>query len=197
MKMFLLKVASLAFTALAICGPAQANVIDFTYTGTPGSGISGSFALTTGAVDPSGSFFTPSVLVTGISGVFDGSAITALSAPETFYKTSGIFGDPGNDNILYYPSSQSFMGSPTYVDRYGISFSTATDEINLFIGLGGYGVIEEATGSSTVTSDIGGQLAIASNSTPVPEPLTLSLFGAGLAGIFLSRRRKVVRPEFS
>jgi len=192
MKTSLLKVAPLVFVALAIGGSAEADVIDFTYSGTSGSGINGSFALTTGAVDPAGSFFTPSMLVTGISGVFDGSAITGLSAPGTFYQTSGIFGDPGNDNILYYPSSQSFMGSPTYVDRYGLSFSTATDEVNLYLGLGGYGVIEEANGSSTVTSDIGGQLAIASNSTPVPEPLTLSLFGAGLAGIFLSRRKKAV-----
>jgi hypothetical protein len=197
MKTFPLQLASLAFAAFIVGSSAQGNVINFTYAGTSGSGISGNFALTTGAVDPAGSFFTPSVQVTGITGVFDGSAITGLSAPETFYQTSGIFGDPGNDNILYYPSTQSFMGSPTYVDRYGISFSTATNEINLYLGLGGYGVLVEPLGSSSVTSNIGGELAIASPPTSVPEPITLSLFGAGLACIFLNRRKKAVQPKSS
>jgi hypothetical protein len=189
MKALLLNTA-FAIAVIAVGTPSYAAVIPFTYSGTNGSGIGGAFSLTTGTVNPSGSFFTPSVLVTGISGTFDGQSITGLSAPGAFYKTAGIFGSPGNDNILYYPSTQTFNGSPTYLDRYGLSFSTATDEFNIYFGLGGYGLLDQRNGTSTVTSNIGGQLTLVSAQTAVPEPLTLSLFGAGIAGILLIGRRK-------
>ena len=134
-------VVACAGASLLLSAPAAAAQFNFAYSGSAGSGISGNGVITTGEADPSGSFFNPSLLVTSITGVFNGNAITGLLAPGSFFKTSGLFGSPGNDNILYYPSSQSFLGQPTYLDRYGLAFKTSTEQVNLFFGLGGYGSI--------------------------------------------------------
>ncbi|HEX4533418.1 MAG TPA: PEP-CTERM sorting domain-containing protein [Rhizomicrobium sp.] len=188
MKKTLLAAATAACALMAFQAPAQADIIDFTYTGAPGSGITGSGTITTGQANPPGSFFTPSLEITGITGTFDGNTITALLPDGTFYVTSGLFGSPGNDNILYYPGTQTFNGQPTYLDRYGVAFSTGTDMINLFFGLGGYGVLDSVNGSNTVASNIGGTFTLTPQAVPEPATWLLLLSGLGLAGLFGRRK---------
>ena len=173
-----------------LCAPANAATFMFTYSGAPGSNTSASGTITTAGTNPSGSFFTPSTLITGLTGVFNGSAITALLTPGTFYKTTGIFGSPGNDNILYYPTTQVFNGLPTYLDRYGLAFSTASQNVNIFFGLGGYGTVTQ-TGTGPVTSAVGGNFSV----TPlaaVPEPATWAMMTLGFGAVGFAMRRKKV-----
>lgn len=191
-KIALLMAASIVAIASA---PASAAVFDFTYAGTAGSGITGSGKITTGASNPAGSFYTPSLLITSITGMFNGSSITSLLPQGTYLKTSGIFGSPGNDNILYSPSSQIFLGLPTYLDRYGVAFDTTAQRVNLFFGLGGYGSIVQNAGTSTNTSNIGGTFTITPSAMgAVPEPATWAMMLVGFGGIgFAMRRRSKVR----
>src|SRR5581483_2266368 len=93
--------------------PAHAMTFDFsaTSTGAPGDLASGAFTA---------SLSSPGIYsVTGITGTFDGVAITGLS------------GYANADNVLFFPTQP-------YVDFQGISFHTAgLGDINLFSN-GGY-----------------------------------------------------------
>ncbi|MGH9440195.1 MAG: PEP-CTERM sorting domain-containing protein [Terriglobia bacterium] len=189
----------LTITALVLCGTfglqmsAQATVFNFNYASTSGTEIA-SGTLTTGATDPAGSFFTPSLLITGITGTYKGTAITSLLPSGTYYKTSGLFGSPGNDNILYFPASRSFLGQTTYLDIDGLGFTTASDYVNIFMGLGGYGDLYGTSLSSATSENIGtSSFTITAASTAVPEPAVLGMFGLGmlLIGGFVGLRRRV------
>lgn len=184
--MFGLQVAAQASQVVA-----QSSVFNFTYTGTDATNTA-SGTLTTGASDPSGSFFSPSLAITGITGTYNGAAITSLLPSGTYYQTSGFFGSPGNDNILYYPSTQSYIGDPTYLDRYGLGFSTSSGFVNIYFGLGGYGALY-GTSLSDVTSQSAGTFTVTAASSAVPEPTVLSMFGLGvlLLGGFVGLRRRV------
>ena len=194
------KYFALAASAVALmAAPASAADFLFTYSGTAGSGITGSGTITTGVSNPAGSFFTPSLLITSISGMFNGSAITALLPQGTYLKTSGIFGSPGNDNILYYPSSQMFMGQVTSLDRNGLAFDTAAQRVNVFFGAGGYGTIIQNAGSTTSNSNIGGTFSISPSVIgAVPEPASWAMIILGMGAIgFAMRRRSEVRTTVS
>ena len=160
-----------------------AHAADFTFSFTAKNGTQvGSGILTTGQANPAGSFFTPSLLITGISGTFANSAISALLAPGTFYQTSGTFGSPGNDNILYYPSTQTFNNQPTYLDRNGVSFTTGKGTYNLFFGLGGYGELKQNADGSATSSNIGGTFTVGPAAvSAAPEPGVWALMFGGIA----------------
>jgi hypothetical protein len=153
-------ILSAALGLTLIAGAAQARVWDFSFTGTSDSG-SGQFT-TSGASSP----FT----IIGITGVADGSAITALIAPN---------GYSSNDNLLTFPGP--------YLDVPGVSFVAGGIDYNLYYDGSEY-LIGNSIAQGTVNDGAGDPVSL---SVSVPEPATWAFMIAGLfgAGAFLRRRR--------
>ena len=182
-----LLVNATAFVPLFFGSQASATTFQFTYTGTGGlDNISGQITATPSSGD--------SYLATGISGNRDGQNITGLLAP-------GSLGFQ-NDNLLF-PNSDPLIGPPgLFLDFGGIAFSTvAGHDWHVF---GHQGTTVTFSGNTVVTSTtyaefpFGGtlintgtfSLVIIPDTNPVPEPVTLSVFLAGLASAVGLRRRK-------
>jgi len=159
---------------------ASATTFQFTYTGTGGlDNISGQITATPSSGD--------SFLATGISGNRDGQNITGLLPTASFGFQ--------NDNLLF-PNSDPLIG-PTglFLDFGGIAFSTvaghdwhlagattSTPSYSEFYVEQVFGGTGDNTGTFT--------LVRIPDTNPVPEPLTLSVFIAGLASAIGLRRRK-------
>lgn len=93
---------------------ARADSFDWTYQGT--LLLSGQLSSGSGELD------TTDGVITGISGTFNGLAITALLPPGVAF---------GNDNVLQIPPA------PLYVTPNGFSFlDSAGDQINIYAALG-------------------------------------------------------------
>jgi hypothetical protein len=151
-------VAAVALAAAGTTGSAHASLLwDFSFTG---SGYTATGTLTTD-LESSGSY-----LITGVSGTFDGHAITGLLA---------VNADDGNDNLLF--------PAPTFLDVLGFAFSVASPGPSpVAIGAEG-GSFSVYVGHSAPTGNFTAALA-------APEPASVGLFGAGLAGLGLLRRRR-------
>jgi len=152
---------ALALAALGLgAETAQATTFDFSFSSGYGNG-SGQF-VTSGGASP--------YLVTGITGFMDGNAITGL---DSF---------AGADQQL-------FLGAPNF-DTGGISFDAGGIAYNLTDYPDGLDRITNSSvdpsGGGTPTPLLLSDVTISA----VPEPLTLSIFGAGLAGAAAMRRRK-------
>jgi hypothetical protein len=154
---------------VAISAPANAAVVyDWALSG-PSAALGGFPLLGSGTItaDPSsGNAWT----VTGITGTIGGSAITGL----TNYFVS--------DNLVY-PTGTSFL------DTDGIAFTTTSGmDVNIF-SFFGEGSTPSGNADGEETSGAGFGVGTF-KAVPAPEPFTLSVFGAGLAGAAALRRRK-------
>lgn len=187
----------LATAALVLCGTfglqmsAQAAVFNFNFSGT-GTPENASGTLTTGASVPGG------LSITGITGTYNGEAITGLLPTGTFYYTgSGFLQDPGNDNVLNYPPTEVFLGQNNYLDYAGLSFSTASLYVNIYNGLGGYADLY-STSLDSATFGSFGNFTVSPASSAVPEPSSLLMTGGGLTMIFLllffTKKREYRQP---
>jgi hypothetical protein len=157
--------------------------------------------------DPPGAF-----RITGVTGVFSDSNIGILNAaitglvpinPENerdpvfdpLVPTSLSFVDSGlSYNNLYFPDGSPidcdfpFLG--TFLDVFGTAFTIAGGDTVNFWGDGNYlfGPLTYGVGVADGATVLDYQFSGISGS--VPEPLTLSIFGAGLIGAFVARRRR-------
>lgn len=181
MKRYLLGTA-LALGALGSTPATAAEVIfNFSGNGSFGGTLNGSGTLTTSdelMVNPTSGFTFQRI--TGITGMFNGSAITGL-AP-------GVFG----------ANNQFYTTGPFFVDGNGLGFRTASGvAVNLFV----------TNGTSYQVNTQGAGLLfgrVTANATTVaaavPEPSTWMLMLLGMAGIGFSMRRKekqTVRVRFA
>lgn len=169
--------ACAALFAAGYSGNARADSFNFTFQDTGGQIIAD------GTITTGGPFINGMASVTGITGMYNGFAITGL-LPN---NTEGF----GTDNILY--------STAPYVDTLGIIFGTTDDSTvaNVFFR-NGHNELGSCTntvfqarqcfdGSPNLTDFIG-TLSV----TQTPEPATLTLLATGL-GFGLLRRRSAAR----
>jgi hypothetical protein len=162
----------LAVLALAAAVPAQADqLFAFSYS-LPGTGP------TPMAVSASGLFATTdlaggSYTITGVSGTWNGVAITGIIAPNGF---------DGNDNLLFATAPHlTFDGLSFTVNGPG---DLGTGEVNVFFVTGfGYTEISPNVG-------FGQDFNISLVQAPIPEPASVALLCTViLVVLFLARRR--------
>jgi hypothetical protein len=144
--------------------PAHAMTFNFSVTGS-GDIASGTF---TANLSSPGTY-----ALTGITGAFDGSAITGLSS----------YADA--DNKLFFPTQP-------YVDFQGISFHTASlGDINLFFNSGYFEVKSSVDSIGYYFS--GTPIRLAVSATPLPSGLPLFAGGLAALGLLCWRKRERFR----
>jgi hypothetical protein len=168
MKMVLIALIVGAFAA----SPAEATLYNFSIMG----GFTGSGTFTTSDTPDVGD--PTAFLVTAMTGTFKGSTIVHLDAVNTLFA----------DNIFYT--------SGLHVDDDGWTWRAGPQDYNMFLSEG-----IDSHGNPTENLLIGfpgisgGSKKVTFTATavaPVPEPATLALFGMGVIGLGLMRRRKAV-----
>lgn len=158
------KVIFLLSVVLAVAIGASADTFNFAYSG---AGVTAGGVIT--ALPQGGTEF----LVTGITGFYNGEAITGIVACGTPATTCNNYGFQW-DNLL-------FTGEPHF-DYYGLLYSTAGGNlVNVYVD-----------GTQYMNWDQSGGTAITSGSiSATPEPSTLLMLGSGIIGLAGVIRRKL------
>jgi PEP-CTERM motif len=161
---------------LTATAPASATLYDWTLTG---GGDYGSGTLVTGAPDNGG------VDILSFSGTIDGNPVTLLGGQPGGATATSLF---VYDNILYPPPNDPVL------DVWGVLFSDAGDEGNIFYGItpldySYWSAPLDRGGDSTTNNSVTFTLT-ADLPDPIPEPTSLALFGVGLAGLGFARYRR-------
>jgi hypothetical protein len=186
--------------ALAFAVPAQAVPIIDTFG--PGNSFSGSSGWAVGPIDGRGNLTIGVGFTLDVPATIDDVAVAAWATGFTLT----IMGDAGGlpDDILLATVSDSFsvdgyleftpsitLGAGSYflvmMSPLGVTGSWQTNDQGItvpFVHKGSYSWI--STGPTTTP-------ALRIGATPVPEPATLALMGAGLLGIAVLRRREPAR----
>lgn len=157
-----------AVAAMAIaCSATSANAAVFLFTIGTSYG-SGSGTITTATNNPGFN------LITGLTGTFDGGAITLL-APGTYPSSAP------NDNL--------FSSTNPYFTFGGLSFSANALNYNLY-NSGSLRICGETSGcqNGTVTSFT----VTAANAVPEPATWAMMIGGLGVVGLAMRRRRTTV-----
>ena len=163
-----------AIAASAIAVSAQATTFKFSYS-VPASGGSTGFSVDAmGKITATATGAGNEFLVTGISGTWNGVAITSLLAPNSF---------GGNDNLIY-------TADPKLTDN-GLAFTVngAGDQgdgrVNVYYTPGsGY---SEFSPNVDYTSTFNLTEVVAT-----PEAASFGVLGLGVASLVLARRRRAV-----
>jgi hypothetical protein len=165
----------LASTSIIASSPAHAAEVIFSFSTSPGGILIGGPAAGNGTLTTDGVIFDSrgftAQTITGITGTFNGSAITQLAS---------VF---GSNNLFY-------VTGPSFLDGSGLGFRTAAETgVNLFF--------QDSASSFRVNtvSPFTSSFATASSSavaTAVPEPTTWAMMMIGFGTIGYSMRRRKV-----
>lgn len=126
------------------------------------------------------------------SALIGGQVPSPFNTVDVCFKAGGSNSCSGSGGVL---DGQTGSGTLT------LSFATAPSSLTLsdffvrYQSITGAGNVTSATGSGTITSSGG-----STGGTPVPEPGMIGLFGLGLIGLALARRRQTPRrraPQFA
>jgi len=172
MKRSLFAGALAALALMALAAPASAIPIHLTGSGNDQFGSHQTFSYD---LNLDGTLLGSNYVVGSISGtqLFDGVNY-AVSALSTY---------AGADQLL---NAATLLPDFSGVSYTGVAASLANVDFNLFTNGGLYQLasLNDAVGYSQSGS------LVTTSTSEVPEPLTLSLFGAGLAGLAFAMRRR-------